>query len=86
MSKIAKKIVWIEDDTNIINDVVRPLERSGFQIERFYTVKEALDNVDALQACGGNVQFTVFPDIGHDVDHSQVYTDELYEWLLNQTR
>ena len=51
MSKIAKKIVWIEDDTNIINDVVRPLERSGYLIERFYTVKEALDNLDALKAC-----------------------------------
>ena len=51
MSNIAKKIVWIEDDTNIINDVVRPLERGGYQIERFYTVKEALDNLDALKSC-----------------------------------
>ncbi len=51
MTTIAKKIVWIEDDTNIINDVVRPLERSGYLIERFYTVREALDNIDALQAC-----------------------------------
>ena len=51
MSKINKKIVWIEDDTNIINDVVRPLERSGYGIQRFYTVKEALDNLDALKAC-----------------------------------
>ncbi len=51
MSKLAKKIVWIEDDTNIINDVVRPLERSGYQIERFYTVREALDNLDTLKAC-----------------------------------
>ena len=41
--------------------------------------------VDALEACGGDVQFTVFPDIGHDVDHQQVYTKELYEWLLEQT-
>ena len=51
MNKLNKKIVWIEDDTNIINDVVRPLERSGYQIERFYTVKEALDNIEALEAC-----------------------------------
>lgn len=51
MSKTTKKIVWIEDDTNIINDVVRPLERGGYGIERFYTVKEALDNLDALRAC-----------------------------------
>ena len=49
--KTAKKIVWIEDDTNIINDVVRPLERSGYVIERFYTVKEALENEEALRAC-----------------------------------
>ena len=41
--------------------------------------------VDALEDCGGDVQFTVFPDIGHDVDHNQVYTEELYEWLLEQT-
>lgn len=51
MSKINKQIVWIEDDTNIINDVVRPLERNGYQIERFHTVKEALDNLDVLRAC-----------------------------------
>ncbi len=49
MSK--KKIVWIEDDTDIINDVVRPLERGGYAIERFYTVKEALDNIETLRAC-----------------------------------
>jgi len=41
--------------------------------------------VDALAACGGDVQFTVFPDIGHDIDAQQVYTSELYAWLLEQT-
>jgi predicted esterase len=42
--------------------------------------------VDALKACGGNVQFTIFPDIGHDVDSDQVYTSELFTWLLEQVR
>ena len=42
--------------------------------------------VDALKACGGNVQFTVFPDMGHDVESRQVYTSELFSWLLDQTR
>jgi hypothetical protein len=42
--------------------------------------------VDALEACGGKVQFTIFPDIGHDVDSQQVYTSELFTWLLDQTR
>jgi len=41
--------------------------------------------VDALEACGGNVQFTVFPDQGHDIEGEQVYTPELYKWLLEQT-
>ena len=42
--------------------------------------------VDALKACGGDVQFTVFPDIGHDVHTQQIYTSELYDWLLAQTK
>ncbi len=42
--------------------------------------------IDALEACGGNVQFTIFPDTGHDVDSRQVYTSELFTWLLEQER
>jgi hypothetical protein len=42
--------------------------------------------VDALEACGGNVQFTIFPDVGHDVNSDQVYTSELFTWLLEQER
>ena len=42
--------------------------------------------VDALKACGGNVHFTIFPDIGHDVESRQVYTSELFTWLLEQER
>ena len=42
--------------------------------------------VDALEACGGNVQFTIFPDIGHDIKSNQVYTSDLFTWLLEQTR
>jgi predicted peptidase len=41
--------------------------------------------VDALEACGGDVQFTVFPDAGHDLAAQRVYTSELYTWLLSQT-
>ncbi len=51
MSKLQKKIVWIEDDTEIINNVVRPLERAGHRIERFYNVKDVLDNIESLKAC-----------------------------------
>lgn len=41
--------------------------------------------VNALKACGGNVQFTVYPDGAHDIS-GQVYTSaDLYTWLLSQT-
>lgn len=42
--------------------------------------------VDALKACGGEVQFTVFPDVGHDLNAELVYNSELYTWLLEQRR
>jgi len=40
--------------------------------------------VDALKACGGEVQFTVFPDVGHELEAQRVYAPELYSWLLEQ--
>lgn len=41
--------------------------------------------VEALRACGGDVQFTIYPGAGHNVE-SQVYkTPELYEWMLAQS-
>ena len=42
--------------------------------------------VDALKACGGDVQFTIFPDVGHDLSSERVYNSELYGWLLEQSR
>jgi predicted peptidase len=50
-----------------------PLERSEVMVK-------------ALKAAGGNVQFTVYPDVGHD-SWTQTYNNpELYEWLLKQKR
>jgi predicted peptidase len=42
--------------------------------------------VDALKACGGNVQFTVYPDGDHDIS-GRVYNNnlELFEWLSSQS-
>jgi len=42
--------------------------------------------VDALKACGGNVQFTVYPDGDHDIS-GRVYNNnpDLYNWLFAQT-
>lgn len=42
--------------------------------------------VEALRACGGNVRYTVYPDLGHDA-WTRTYDDPaLYEWLLAQRR
>ena len=42
--------------------------------------------VDTLRAAGGNVRFTVYPDVGHDA-WDRAYADkDLYEWLLAQKR
>ena len=40
--------------------------------------------VDALEDCGGNVQFTVYPDAGHDIEGIVYDTPELFTWLLAQ--
>jgi DNA-binding response OmpR family regulator len=47
---MTKTIVWIEDDTDIIDPVVRPLEKAGYQIIRMPTASEALANVDQIKA------------------------------------
>lgn len=42
--------------------------------------------VDALQAVGGHVRFTVYPGVGHD-SWTQTYENpELYEWFLQHKR
>jgi len=42
--------------------------------------------VQALQACSGNVRFTLYPDADHLESSNRAYADpELYDWLLQQS-
>lgn len=42
--------------------------------------------VEALRTCGGDVSYTVYPDLGHDA-WTRTYDDPaLYDWLLRQRR
>ncbi|HEX2866369.1 MAG TPA: prolyl oligopeptidase family serine peptidase [Ignavibacteriales bacterium] len=41
--------------------------------------------VSALKKCGGNIQFTVYPDAGHDSWTESYNNPKLYEWMLKQT-
>lgn len=47
---MSKTIIWIEDDIEIIDPVVRPLERAGYQVVRLNTVKEVLDAIEKIRA------------------------------------
>lgn len=46
---MSKTVIWIEDDTDIIDPVVRPLELAGHHFVRLRNVKEALDAVDQIR-------------------------------------
>ena len=48
---MATKIIWIEDDANIIWPVVQPLEDRGYEIIALQSMREALDNIDDLRTC-----------------------------------
>jgi len=55
-------------------------------LDRTVLLEESQELVDALEACGADVRFTVYPDVGHD-SWTQTYDNpELYEWLFKQTR
>jgi len=48
---------------------------------------ESENAVQALQACGGNVRFTLYPEAGHDGAWELAYTDAVfYQWMLQQAR
>lgn len=49
-------------------------------------LSESEKMVDALEACGGNVRFTVYPDAEHDSWTRTYDNPELYEWFLQHTR
>jgi predicted peptidase len=42
--------------------------------------------VEALRACGGNVQFTAYPQAGHDSWTETYRNPALYEWFLQHRR
>ncbi|MFQ5794344.1 MAG: aldo/keto reductase [Candidatus Bipolaricaulia bacterium] len=55
--------------------------------DRVVRLRVSQKMVSALKACGGNVRFTVYTDIGHDDASTQTYENpELYEWFLKYTR
>jgi predicted peptidase len=49
-------------------------------------VKESDAMVAALRACGANVRYTIYPDVGHNAWTPAYAELELYTWLFDQQR
>jgi len=45
---VERSIAWIEDDTHIIEPVVRPLEEAGYRISKFSNAQAALDAAEEI--------------------------------------
>jgi predicted peptidase len=54
--------------------------------DRAVPLERSQEMVDALQAAGGNVQFTVYPEAEHDSWTETYANPKLYQWLLAQRR
>lgn len=48
--------------------------------------KESAKMVEALEACDGDVKYTVYPDANHDSWTETYNNPELYEWFLSHER
>lgn len=65
---MAKTIVWIEDDIDIIGPVVRPLERAGYKIVRLRTAREVFENIEALHQADLILLDMLLPDAGSGLE------------------
>jgi len=49
-------------------------------------VKRTVEMVEAVNAKGGSVRMTIYPGVGHDSWINAYNAEELYKWLLLQTK
>ena len=49
-------------------------------------VKRTVEMVEAVNANGGNARMTIYPGVGHDSWENAYSDEELYKWLLIQTK
>jgi len=78
---MAKTIVWIEDDIDIIGPVVRPLERAGYQIVRLRTAKEVFENIKVLHDADLILLDMLLPDAGSGLEMGRYTGLDIYREL-----
>jgi predicted peptidase len=49
-------------------------------------VQNSIEMVEAVNRAGGSARITIYPGIGHDSWTKAYKEDELYKWLLSQTK
>lgn len=54
--------------------------------DKVVPLSEEEEMVDALKACGGDVKFTVYPDLGHNAWTVTYNNEELYQWFLSHKK
>lgn len=76
-----------------IGDIDRAARVARLPIWAFHGARDdavplagAREMVDAVRAAGGNVKFTVYPEVGHDAWEPAYADPLLYDWLLAQRR
>ena len=60
------KIVWIDDDIEIIDPVIEPLVQDGHEIARIRSIRKALGSVDTLRSCDLILLDMILPPGGLD--------------------
>lgn len=74
----------VPEDICILKDL--PIWAFHGADDRMVPPEQDIEPVAALEACGGNVQLTLYSNTGHDA-WVQTYSDPaFYEWLLEQSK
>ncbi len=55
-------------------------------LDKVIPVSESHQTVQAIKKNQGTVDFTEYPDRGHDIENSVFFRDDLISWLLKQKR
>lgn len=86
---MPKTIVWIEDDTDIIDPVVRPLERAGHRFLRLHSAQEALDALEEIRHADLLLLDIIFPPANtgpHSFDQAEGFSHYTGLHLLRELR
>lgn len=69
---------------NAISDL--PIWAFHGEKDQLVHVEFSREMVEALRKIGGNIKYTEYPDVGHNVWEKAYLEPELYEWLFKQKR